>query len=197
MRIRLLPTFPVALALSALPAVARAEPTSWFAVGGGYGLMRNTVTRSTDSAFALDASVGVGTPATGPIVVGGVFRSVGYIGFGADMNLSLRLATQSYSVGDFGLALDLGVGARLWGSGAYGNYPLHAALLGGLPFGFQVAVGADWFDLSGKTKDAWGGFAALEFDFLRLTSMRSGESTKLWPNPSPANAPPAATPALP
>jgi hypothetical protein len=190
---------PVAVLVFAAPAVARAEPTSWFAVGGGFALERNTVIHQTDNAFALDTAVGVGTSPTGsfPIVVGGVFRAVGYVNLGADMNLSLRLATKGYSVGDYGLALDLGAGARLWGTGAYGNIPMHVALTAGVPFGFQVVVGADGGDLSLANKAAWGGFAAIEFDFLRLTTMRSGETTKLWPNPSPANAPPAPTPALP
>jgi hypothetical protein len=188
----LIPLSPFVAALTVFPASARAEPTSWFSVGGGYALEKNTVTRSADTAFALDGAVGIGTPATHPVVVGGVFRAVGYVGFGADINLSLRVAMQSYCVGDFGLALDLGVGARFWGGGAYGNYPLHGALVAGIPFGFQVVVGADGWDLSQQATKAWGGFAALEFDFLRLTSMRSGESTKIWSNPSPANAPPAA-----
>jgi hypothetical protein len=200
-RLRFLaPLSPLALALAVFPAVAHAEPTSWFSVGGGYALERNTVTKAYDNTFAVDGAVGIGTPATQPVVVGGVFRTVGYVNFGADMSLSLRIAMQSYCVGDFGLALDLGVGARLWGNGQYGNYPLHGAVIAGVPFGFQLVVGADGWDVSeqtARTKSAWGGFAALEFDFLRLTTMRNGNSTKIWSNPSPANAPPAATPTLP
>ena len=75
----------------------------------------------TTRALALDGCVGVGTPATHPFIVGGVFRAVGYSGFGADMNVSLRLAMQSYCVGDWGVALDLGVGGRFWGGGHYGQ----------------------------------------------------------------------------
>jgi hypothetical protein len=197
-RLRFLaPLSPLALVLAVFPATAHAEPTSWFSVGGGYALERNTVTRANDNTFAIDTSVGIGTPATQSLVVGGVFRAVGYVNFGADMNLSLRVAMQSYCVGDFGLALDLGAGARLWGGGQYGNYPLHGAIIAGVPFGFQLVVGADGWDISQQTRSAWGGFAALEFDFLRLTTMRSGATTKTWSNPSPANAPPAPTPALP
>lgn len=188
---------PLAAALALAPATALAEPTSWLAVGGGYALARNGVTLSNDTAFALDGAVGVGTPATGPIVVGGVFRAVGLIGLGVDMSIAARFAMQSYCVGDWGLALDLGVGARLWGNGAYGQYPLHGVLIAGMPFGFQVAVGADVWDVSLQKPIATGGFAALEIDFLRLTSMRSGDTTKLWANPAPANAPPAPSPALP
>jgi hypothetical protein len=178
-------------ALALAPASALAEPTSWLAVGGGYALERNTVTRSTDTAFALDGAVGVGTPATSPIVVGGVFRATGYVNLGVDMNVSLRIAMQSYAVGDWGLALDLGAGARLWGGGAYGSYPLHGAVILGAPFGFQLTVGVDGWDISQQTPSAIGGFASVGLDFLRLTSMRSGETTKLWANPAPANAPPA------
>jgi hypothetical protein len=187
---------PVAAAL-ATSAPALAEPTSWLSLGGGIGLERNGLAKSTDNGFALDGAIGVGSPATAPIVVGGVFRAVGYIGLGVDMNVSARLATRGYCVGDWGVAVDLGVGARLWGGGAYGSWPLHAALTGGLPFGFQVAVGADFWDVGLQTPQAAGGFVALELDLLRLTSMRSGNTTKVWANPAPANAPPAPEPPTP
>jgi hypothetical protein len=199
--VRLSLFFPVAAGLVVplllLAASAHAEPTSWLSVGSGFALQRNGVTQSKDGALAIDGALGVGSPATGPIVVGGVFRAVGYVGLGTDISLSVRFAMQSYCVGDWGLALDLGVGGRFWGNGAYGQYPLHGVLIGGMPFGFQLAVGADGLDISGQSVVAAGGFVALELDFLRLTSMRNGQTTKLWTNPAPANAPPAPTPAIP
>ena len=190
------PSAVVAAILSAASS-AKAEPTSWLSIGGGYGIQRNGVTASNDGAGALDLAIGVGTPATHPFVVGGVFRTVGYVGLGADVSLSVRLAMQSYCVGDWGLALDLGVGARAWGSGNYGTWPGTGVLIAGMPFGFQVALGANAFDVGNQTPSAKGGFVALEFDFLRLTSMRSGQTTKTWTNPSPANAPSAPEPTLP
>lgn len=195
--VRLFAFAPPAVALATLSTPALAEPTSWLSVGGGYALEKNAVTKSNDTALALDGAVGVGTPATHPFVVGGVFRAVGYWGFGVNMNVSLRIAMQSYCVGDWGVAVNVGAGIRIWGGGQYGNYPLHGALILGGPYGFQVAVGADGWDLSLQQPKAIGGFAALEFDFLRLTTMRSGDTTKAWSNPAPANAPPAATPAIP
>jgi hypothetical protein len=198
--VRLRLFFPAAALLTAgswlaSPTPALAEPTSWLAVGGGYTLQLNGVTQTKDTSLAIEGAIGVGTPATTPFVVGGVFRAASYPGLGGvDMSLSLRLAMQSYCVGDWGLAADLGVGARLWGNA---QYPIHAVLIGGMPFGFQLAVGADFWDVSLQTPKAAGGFVALEVDFLRLTSMRSGQTTKLWSNPAPANAPPTQTPAIP
>jgi hypothetical protein len=131
-------------------------------------------------------------------VIGGVFRAISYPGLrGVDMSIAARLAMQSYCVGDWGLAVDLGVGGRFWGNSQYGQFPLHGVLIGGMPYGFQVAVGADVWDVSLQNPKATGGFVALELDFLRLTSMRSGETTKFWANPAPANAPSAPTPAIP
>jgi hypothetical protein len=167
-------------------------------VGGGYALQRNGVTNSNDSSFALDGVVGVGTPATAPLVVGGVFRAIAYIAFlSVDMSVAARVATRGYCVGDWGLALDFGVAARLWGVGAYGSYPLQGTLTLGAPFGLQLAVGANWWDVSLQSPQAAGGYVALELDFLRLTSMRTGDTTKLWSNPAPANAPPAPEPVTP
>jgi hypothetical protein len=199
--VRLHVVLPVILALASLSAPALAEPTSWLAVGTGYSLQRNGDTHSNDSAFALSGLVGVGTPATAPVIVGGVFRAVGYLGpgadQGADMSIAVRLATRSYCVGDWGVALDLGVGARFWGDHAYGQYPVQGVLTIGMPFGFQLALGADVWDVGVQSPVAEGGFVALEIDLLRLTSMRSGATTRLWSNPAPANAPPAPTPAIP
>src|SRR5207244_12748540 len=122
-----------------------------------------------------------------PVVVGGVCRSLTYFTLGTDISLSGRVAMGSFARGDFGLALDLGVAGRWWKGQDFGHFPLKAILIGGLPYGFQVDVGADFWDVSGDRPAAAGGFALLEFDFLRLTVMRSGETTKIWRNPSPAN----------
>ena len=43
------------------------------------------------------------------------------------------------------------------GGGQYGNYPLHGALILGGPYGFQVAVGADGWDLSLQQPKAMAG----------------------------------------
>jgi hypothetical protein len=183
--------------LLAVPSEARAEPTSWFSAGGGYGIMRNGHDRSNDGAGAVDIALGVGSPATHPLVVGGVFRTMAYPGLGVDIGLAVRLAMQSYCVGDWGLALDLGVGARTWGNGSYGTWPGQGALILGMPYGLQVALGADLFDVANDSPSAKGGFVALEIDLLRFTAMRSGATTKTFVNPSPVNAPSLPEPVAP
>jgi hypothetical protein len=167
------------------------EPTSWLALGGGYGFERNGVAEQNRRATAFNVALGVGTPNTNPFVIGGVFRSLTYFTLGTDISLSARLATGSFARGDWGLAVDLGVAGRWWKGQDYGHFPIKAILIGGLPYGFQVDVGADFWDVTGDRPAAAGAFALIELDFLRLTVMRSGSTTKHWPNPSPANGPKA------
>jgi hypothetical protein len=74
---------------------------------------------------------------------------------------------------------------RWWRAGAYGRYPIQAILLLGAPWGVQLALGADVWNLGGDPQAA-GGFALLEIDLLRFTLMRQGSTDALWKNPSPA-----------
>jgi hypothetical protein len=178
----------------AAPRPARAEPSSWLAVGGGYAFERNGLERYDARATALSITAGVGTTSTRPIVVGGVWRSVTYFTLGTDIGLAARIATGGFARGDWGLALDAGVAARLWKMQNYGHFPVQVVLTGGLPWGINLSVGADTWDVSGDSPRARGGFAVLELDFLRLTVMRNGATQSAWPNPSPADGPRAATP---
>ena len=168
-----------------LATPARADVTSWLALGGGYGLARNGVASSTDSAGAFSASIGVGTSPRSSFVVGGMFRSMTLVGLGTDISLGARLATGGFARGDWGLAFDLGLGYRYWGGGAYGQFPVQPIVTLGAPWGLQVAVGANVFDVAGGTQ-AVGGFAVLEIDLLRLTLMRQGSTDGAWRNPLPA-----------
>ena len=176
--------FPLFAALFFAPA-ARAEPTSWLAVGGGYSFERNDVTATTSRAAAMSVSVGVGTSAANRFVVGGLLRSVTYFSLGTDLSVGPRIATGGFSRGDWGLAFDAGVGARLWGQGDYGRYPLQFILTGGAPWGVQLGVGTDVWNLDGAPY-ARSAFAVLELDLLRLTVMRQGRTERYWPNSSPA-----------
>jgi hypothetical protein len=173
------------LALLVVATPARADVTSWFALGGGYGLERNALLRSADSAGSFSASFGVGSSPRGSFVLGGVFRSVTYFGLGTDISLSARLATRGFAQGDWGFAFDLGPGYRGWRGSDYGEFPLQGVITFGVPWGVQLAVGADVWNLS-NTPNALGGFAVLEIDLLRLTLMRQGSTDAAWKNPSPA-----------
>jgi len=164
---------------------ANADVTSWFAVGGGFGLERNGVSDSSDSAGALTASFGVGTSSNAPIVVGGIARGVTYLSLGSDVGIAARVTTGGFSRGEWGLAFDAGVVARLWKTGEHGRTPLQAVVTLGMPWGPQVAVGAQFLSLAGET-GTLGGFAVLEIDLLRLTVMRKGSTDAFWFNPSPA-----------
>lgn len=172
----------IALGLSAALAVAapaRADVSSWAYVGGGVtSLEQRGLSSHTDSTIAVEA--GIGTPASSPLVLGGMFKLSALLGDGADLGVALRLANRGFVTGGFGLALDAGPYRRFWGEGSTGG---HAALVLGAPWGITLSVGGGF-----GTKDARLFGATLGLDFARLTVHRlSGES---WlPNPHPAYRP--------
>jgi hypothetical protein len=187
--------FPIVAALVFFAPNARADLTSWAAVGGGYSVEHRggvpavpgspAVGPGYDWAPAFSATFGVGSTPIAPFVLGGVVRSTTHFGFGTDVGVMARLTTGGFSRGDWGIALDLGASMRWWGNGNDGRYPLQGVLIAGAPFGLQLAVGADFLNLGGDPPSR-GGFALIEIDLLRLTLMRQGSSDAAWKDPSPA-----------
>ncbi len=176
---------PFVLAFASFEATARAEPTSWLSLGGGFGLERNAVTGSGNGAGAIDAVLGVGSSSDGRIVVGGVARAVTYFGLGTDLGLAARFANGGFVRGEWGFAFDAGVAFRLYNTNDHGRTPLQAVLTLGMPWGPQIALGAQFLSLVGDNSTV-GGFALFEIDLLRLTVMRKGSTDAYWFNPSPA-----------
>jgi len=168
------------------PREAQADTSAWLTAGGGYGFQYGNERAAYDRASVVSFSAGVGTTPLGNWVVGGLLRTTTYLSLGTDVDLSARFATGGFARGQWGLALDAGPGWRSWKLATnYGHFPLHAMLLGGLPWGLQLGVGADFFNLDGGPA-ARGAVALLEIDFMRLTVMRQGATDKWWENPSPA-----------
>jgi hypothetical protein len=176
--------FLAALALAA-PDARAADLTSWLAFGGGFGFERNSVTNLDSRAAALSATLGVGTTPRNRFVVGGVLRSLTHFTLGTDLSIGPRFATGGFARGDWGLALDVAATARWWKQGDYGRYPIQVILTGGAPWGLQLGVGANVWNMAGDPP-ARGLFAVLEIDLLRLTVMRQGSSEAWWRNPAPA-----------
>jgi hypothetical protein len=178
-------------ATSSVANTARADVTSWLAIGGGgtsqlnRDAWRNGDASSRSGAGALTYSVGVGTSPLSSFVIGGLFRGQTFFGLGTDVGLAVRGATGGFARGDWGLALDLGAAWRPWKGGDYGEWPLQGVLTLGAPWGLQVALGTEISSVSGGVP-AQGFFAALEIDLLRLTVMRQGATERWWPNPAPA-----------
>lgn len=169
-----------------VPSEARADVSSWFTAGGGYGFQHGAERDAYDRATALSFSIGVGSSPLGSVVAGGLLRTTTYFTLGTDLDLSARIASGGFARGQWGLAFDVGPGWRSWGSGAqYGRFPLHAMVLGGGPWGMQLGVGTDFFNL-GSGPSARGAIALFEIDLLRLTVMRQGSTDRWWENPSPA-----------
>lgn len=166
------------LALPLLAArAAHAGPTAWAAVGGGaMGWKQTTGTPDFRADGALFIEAGAGIPSRYPVIVGGLFRVTPLLGKneGADMAWLARVCTRGYQVGGFGLAADIGVYARTWGTpsqGFAGSLSLGAPL--GLSLSFHAMAGSD--DLL-----AFGG--SISLDLLRLTLYRE-TLLNWWPNP--------------
>jgi hypothetical protein len=172
---------------------ARADVSSFLAVGGGYSGQFAQGATTPDMASAITYSVGVGTSPLGSLVGAIMYRGATYVTLGTDVGMSLRLATGGYARGEWGVALDAGVLYRYWGNAEYGTWPLQGILTVGSPWGFQLALGSQVWDISGAP-GAEGFFAALEIDLLRLTVTRQGPSERWWPNPNPAGGHPEPTP---
>jgi hypothetical protein len=175
----------LSVALVLIAPRARADLSSWLSLGGGFSLSYDQSTSTLFRTGAFSGTIGVGSSPIAPVVVGGVFRFTTRFNLGTDVGLMARVTSGGFARGDWGFGLDLGPSMRWWKGGEYGRYPLQAVLLGGLPWGLQVAVGADLANLAGSPP-ARGGFALLEFDFLRFTLMRQGSTDSWWKNPSPA-----------
>ncbi|WP_394821852.1 hypothetical protein [Pendulispora albinea] len=174
-----------AFALTVSERAARADLTSWLTAGGGFALERNDATGTADRAGALNFSLGVGTTPRSNIVVGGIARSVTYFSLGTDVGVAARVATGGFARGEWGLAFDAGVAFRLWKDGDHGRMPLQGVLTLGAPWGPQIAVGAQFLNLTGNASTL-GAFAVFEVDLLRFTVMRKGSTDAYWFNPSPA-----------
>lgn len=183
MRLFVAPAF--ACALAALSSPARADTSSWLAVGGGAGVKRDEAAGRFDTAGALSFSLGVGTTPLASFVGGGLIRSTTYFGLGTDLGFSLRAATGGFARGDWGLALDAGPMWRSWSRSSSGRAPLQATLWVGAPWGLGLGVGGDIVDLAGQAT-APGVLALLEMDLLRLTVNRQGSTDRFWENPLPA-----------
>ena len=164
----------------------RADVSSWLSAGGGYGMKHNDSTGKLRDAGSASFAIGVGSDPTRSFVVGGVLRSTTYFGLGTDLGLSARFATGGFARGQWGLAIDAGPMWRSFGSGEYGRWPISAMVIGGAPWGLQLAVGGELFRIAGNDAQARGAVALLEIDLLRLTVMRHGGTDRYWENPSPA-----------
>lgn len=185
----------VALALPLLVAgtADAAGPSAWSAMGGGVvGWKQGTRFPDFRADGSLVFEAGVGTPVRYPVIVGGLFRVTPLLASatGADMAWLVRVCTRGYQVGGFGVAADVGVYARTWGTPSQG---FAGTLSFGAPLGFNVS-----FNASAGSDDllAFGGTVSL--DLLRLTLFRE-ILLDWWPNPevNTRRLPQASAPRLP
>ncbi len=154
---------------------ARADVSTWLFVGAGPSWI-DQGNQEQQLSFQLDA--GLGSPATHPVVVGGLFHLQSHFGLGTDLGLMGRIATQGFANGDWGGAVDLGAYQRWWGMGSTGG---RAALALGAPWGITL-------NLAGQlgTRDNRMLSAVLGIDLARLTVHRQS-GLDWWHNPFPAD----------
>ena len=108
-----------------------------------------------------------------------------YPTLGTDLGINLRAASGGFARGDYGLAVDVGPGFRTWGNGDSGKWPVQARIVGGAPWGIELSVGGDFYNLSGDGPYARGINVLAGVDLLRLTIMRQGPSERYWENRHP------------
>jgi len=158
---------------------AHADVASWIYVGGGAtGFKQRGLELKVDPTLSIET--GLGTAPSHRLVVGGLFKLQTLFGDGTDLALALRVASQGFVTGRFGLALDAGPYQRFWGEGSTGG---QASLVLGGPWGLTLSLGGGI-----GSHDARQFGASLGVDFARLTVYRlSGESW--FPNPHPAYRP--------
>ena len=155
---------------------ARADVTSWLMVGGGLGSLSQDAGPSTDQGI-FQTELGIGTPASGAVVVGGIGKTMTFFSRGTDLLFGLRGASGGFARGGWGFAVDAGSYARLWGEDSFG---FAGALVLGAPFGLEAA-----FHVEEGTNGVRTYAGVVGIDFLRLTVYRT-KSQNYWPNPFPA-----------
>jgi hypothetical protein len=167
-----------AACLAALTAAgqARADVSSWLYAGTGASMLSQQK-GSYEVKPTLQFDLGMGTPSSRSVVVGGLFRMVPYLGKGTDLALVARIASQGYALGTWGVALDAGGYQRWWGPGSQG---FTGSVMLGAPWGLTLALNAGL----GAEQDRTFG-AIIGVDLLRLTVHRLGGEA-WWANPRPA-----------
>lgn len=164
---------------------ASAEPSSFLSAAGGWTLQHDAIAQRDNKAGAISFAVGVGSSPANRLVIGGLFRLTTYPSLGTDLGLNIRAASGGFARGDYGLALDVGPGFRAWGNGDSGKWPVQARIVGGAPWGLELSVGGDFYNLTGDGPYARGVNVLAGVDLLRLTIMRQGTTERYWENRHP------------
>lgn len=151
---------------------AAADSASWVSVGGGASRVKQDgLDLSPGGLIQIEA--GLGTDPNSALVFGGLMKTLSHLGGGTDLILSERTTTSGFSLGTWGVALDLGGYARFWRDNSTG---FAGALALGMPLGVNLSLQGQ----VGTENSQMLGFS-LGFDWARFTAHRSsGES--FWPN---------------
>ncbi len=165
-----------ALACVCVALPARAEPSSWFYVGSGPSYLD---VHGEYQPTTFQVETGLGSPPSHGLVVGGLFQFQGYLRHGADLGAALRTTHQSFVLGNWGAALDLGFYQRWWAGDSTGG---SARLVLGAPLGITASIGGTLGSNDHRTLSATVGI-----DFARLTVFRT-TLLNWWTNPFPPDS---------
>lgn len=162
-----------ALALMCWGLPARADVSSWVFAGLGPSLQRDSE-GAEHHQVTLQLESGLGAPPDWPVALGGLFRIQTHFSQGTDLALLTRLASRSFTAGEWGPALDLGGFHRFWAGDSNGGV---GSLVLGAPWGITVSLSGFY-----GTHGARGATLALGLDFARLTVYRRS-GLDWFPNP--------------
>jgi hypothetical protein len=151
---------------------ARADAASWLFVGGGGARLDQAGGVSSQPAL-MQIDLGLGTSPSSPFVFGGLVRQSTFFGDGTDLGLLSRTATRGFALGDYGLALDLGVSQRFWGPS---STALSLSLDAGAPWGLTLGLNGSLARDSVRTLSLVVGI-----DWARFTAHRRS-GTSWWPS---------------
>lgn len=155
-----------------LATEAQADSASWMLVAGGAAQLDQANGAQLRPGL-LQLDLGMGTSPVNPIVFGGLLRNSTYFGDGTDLALLSRAATRGFALGEYGLALDVGVAQRWWGPS---STALAVSLDGGAPWGLTLGVNGS------VARDSVRTFSlVLGIDWARFTAHRRSGST-WWPS---------------
>ena len=155
---------------------ARADVSSWLGLGAGVAQL-GKLDFEKPLVPSLRLGTGMGTDPSHSWIVGGVVHVDTLFGKGTDLSLMARLANHGYVNGGWGIALDAGPLARLWGPDSYGGAAV--ITLGG-PWGLEVGINGSIGDEHVRSVGCF-----LGIDLARLTVYRR-TGTSWWKNTFPA-----------
>lgn len=157
-------------AVLAMTSSARAGGDAWVPVSVGSAVLHDADSGRTFAEVAVNEGLGYGLHLGDGIWSLGVLAAATlYVTRGFDLGGVARLATRSFNdvSGDPGVAFDVGLGARLWGDGAFGRAPVQMRFTYVTTGGIELMAVAEPLGLASGVRAPSAGLY-VGFDIARL-----------------------------